>query len=361
MVVVHARVDDAHDNLARSGGQVPRLRGVDIGIGTGLVAREAVKLTGDPARVVGVDPSVGMMSQADLPGVQLIEGRAEAIPFPDASFDFLSMGYALRHISDIDAAFREFHRVLKPGGWFIHLFPGRNAPFAVASRLLPDRLKQRLVHGLHPETVGTHRFHTWYDRCYSSAFRRLLEEHGFTVEQEVISYYQSHYFGFFVPLYLLSILWEFVLMALRARDSAATLLFVDFVEDGYERLSPRQSGKQRHDADVALAPPVLRVDLHAGMVEHLPRPQRRETPAVPGIETVVAGTLADAVRVVGIQIEQADTYPGKIQRGDHEPVQRAEGARAGVVRVVESRCRADGADPVGQSLLSGGKHGARAA
>jgi len=56
------------------------------------------------------------MSQAHLPGVQLIEGRAEAIPFPDASFDFLSMGYALRHIGDLSAAFSEFHRVLKPGG-----------------------------------------------------------------------------------------------------------------------------------------------------------------------------------------------------------------------------------------------------
>jgi len=92
------------------------MRVVDIGIGTGLVAREAVKLTGDPALVIGVDPSVGMMSQARLPGVQLIEGRAEAIPFPDASFDFLSMGYVLRHLSDLDAAFSEFHRVLKPGG-----------------------------------------------------------------------------------------------------------------------------------------------------------------------------------------------------------------------------------------------------
>jgi demethylmenaquinone methyltransferase/2-methoxy-6-polyprenyl-1,4-benzoquinol methylase len=92
------------------------MRVIDIGVGTGLVAREAVKLVGDPALVIGVDPSPGMMSQAHLPGVQLIEGRAEAIPFPDASFDFLSMGYALRHIGDLSAAFSEFHRVLKPGG-----------------------------------------------------------------------------------------------------------------------------------------------------------------------------------------------------------------------------------------------------
>lgn len=89
---------------------------IDIGVGTGLVAREAVKLAGDPGRVVGVDPSPGMMACARLPGVRLVEGRAEAIPFPDASFDFLSMGYALRHIGDLPAAFSEFHRVLKPGG-----------------------------------------------------------------------------------------------------------------------------------------------------------------------------------------------------------------------------------------------------
>jgi demethylmenaquinone methyltransferase / 2-methoxy-6-polyprenyl-1,4-benzoquinol methylase len=102
--------------LARAG-LGPGMRMVDIGVGTGLVAREAVKLVGDPSLVVGVDPSIGMMANARLPaGVQLVEGRAEAIPFPDGGFDFVSMGYALRHIGDLSAAFGEFHRVLKPGG-----------------------------------------------------------------------------------------------------------------------------------------------------------------------------------------------------------------------------------------------------
>jgi demethylmenaquinone methyltransferase/2-methoxy-6-polyprenyl-1,4-benzoquinol methylase len=92
------------------------MRVVDVGTGTGLVAREAARLTGNPELVTGVDPSPGMLHNAHLPaGIELVEGRAEAIPFPDASFDFLSMGYALRHISDLSVAFREFHRVLKPG------------------------------------------------------------------------------------------------------------------------------------------------------------------------------------------------------------------------------------------------------
>ncbi len=98
-------------------GLEPGMQVLDVGVGTGLVARRAAEIVGNPALVTGVDPSPGMLANARLPaGVKLIEGRAEDIPFPDESFDFVSMGYALRHISDLSVAFREFHRVLKPGG-----------------------------------------------------------------------------------------------------------------------------------------------------------------------------------------------------------------------------------------------------
>ena len=101
----------------RRAGLKPGMRVADIGVGTGLVACEAVRIVGDANLVTGIDPSPGMMANARVPaGVVLLEGRAEAIPLPDASVDFLSMGYALRHISDLTAAFREFHRVLRPGG-----------------------------------------------------------------------------------------------------------------------------------------------------------------------------------------------------------------------------------------------------
>jgi len=93
------------------------MRVLDIGMGTGLVAKQAAKLAGDPKLITGVDPSPGMIRSAKLPnGVTVIEGRAERIPLADASYDFLSMGYALRHVSDMSVAFAEFQRVLKPGG-----------------------------------------------------------------------------------------------------------------------------------------------------------------------------------------------------------------------------------------------------
>lgn len=104
------------DALVRAGLK-PGMKVLDVGVGTGLVAAQACLLTGDPALVTGVDPSPGMMAASSLPQTMtLIEGRAEALPFPDNHFDFLSMGYALRHIGDLSVAFTEFERVLKPGG-----------------------------------------------------------------------------------------------------------------------------------------------------------------------------------------------------------------------------------------------------
>lgn len=104
------------DALIR-GGLRTGMKVLDVGTGTGLVAAQACILTGDPACVTGVDPSPGMLAASKLPeGLVLLEGRAEKLPFPDNHFDFLSMGYALRHISDLSTAFAEFERVLKPGG-----------------------------------------------------------------------------------------------------------------------------------------------------------------------------------------------------------------------------------------------------
>jgi demethylmenaquinone methyltransferase/2-methoxy-6-polyprenyl-1,4-benzoquinol methylase len=55
----------------------------------------------------------------------LVQARAEALPLCDASLDFVSMGYALRHVSDLRLVFGEFRRVLRPGGRVLLLEMGR--------------------------------------------------------------------------------------------------------------------------------------------------------------------------------------------------------------------------------------------
>lgn len=98
-------------------GLSPGMRVLDVAVGTGLVAREAVRIAGDPALVTGLDPSIGMLAEARraLP-INAILATAEDMPLDDGRFDFVSMGYALRHMSDLSIAFGQFYRVLKPGG-----------------------------------------------------------------------------------------------------------------------------------------------------------------------------------------------------------------------------------------------------
>jgi demethylmenaquinone methyltransferase / 2-methoxy-6-polyprenyl-1,4-benzoquinol methylase len=92
-------------------------RVLDIATGTGVVARAALTITGDPSDIVGLDPSIGMLvagrEKAYFP---LVEAGSEHLPFRDASFDMITIGFALRHFADLDAVFRDCHRVLRPGG-----------------------------------------------------------------------------------------------------------------------------------------------------------------------------------------------------------------------------------------------------
>ena len=95
----------------------PRDTVLDVATGTGAVARELVAQKG--CDVVGLDQSPEMLAEARrrLPsGVKLIEGRAEELPFPDATFDALTFTYLLRYVADPAATLRELARVVRPGG-----------------------------------------------------------------------------------------------------------------------------------------------------------------------------------------------------------------------------------------------------
>jgi demethylmenaquinone methyltransferase/2-methoxy-6-polyprenyl-1,4-benzoquinol methylase len=98
-------------------GLKPGMKVLDVAVGTAAVSMGAVKIVGTQGRVFGVDPNSSMLRAArkkvDIP---LSRGVAQALPFKSGFFDFVTMGIALRHVSDLKAAFSEYYRVLKPGG-----------------------------------------------------------------------------------------------------------------------------------------------------------------------------------------------------------------------------------------------------
>ncbi len=95
---------------------------LDVACGPGTVSACAQQIVGKTGRVVGLDPSLGMVTEAQKQGVStVLQGKAEYLPFPDSIFDFISMGYALRHVTDLTLTFKEYFRVLKPGGQLLIL------------------------------------------------------------------------------------------------------------------------------------------------------------------------------------------------------------------------------------------------
>lgn len=98
-------------------GLAPGMRVVDVAAGTGITARAAARLAGGAELVTCIEPSLGMLAESRRRlAAHHAQGSADALPLLDRTFDFLSMGFALRHVDNLETTFREFRRVLKPGG-----------------------------------------------------------------------------------------------------------------------------------------------------------------------------------------------------------------------------------------------------
>lgn len=196
---------------------------VDVGSGReSAFARR--RQAGRHITVVGLDASdeeLRFNEDVDERRTADLGGR---LPFADGEVDVLASSSVLEHLRDTEPLVRESARVLAPGGYAVHMFPSRWAPFAVANRLLPRRAAERLLRLAMPWSRGG--FLAYYDRCSASAMARLHEECGFEVVEVRAGYYQAEYFDAVLPLYLAAALWDLVTHALGARALAATVLLV---------------------------------------------------------------------------------------------------------------------------------------
>lgn len=105
------------DKVARAADVSDGADVLDIGCGTGVLARRALELVGPKGRVVGVDPNKGMLAVARRTvDVEWVSGMAESLPLPDDSFDAVVSQFAIMFFEDPSTALGEMSRVLRPGG-----------------------------------------------------------------------------------------------------------------------------------------------------------------------------------------------------------------------------------------------------
>ena len=162
----------------------PGARMLDVAVGTGLVAREAVRILGRADDVIGLDLSEGMLQVARRSlRIPLVQARAESLPLCDASLDFVSMGYALRHVADLLPTFGEYRRVLRPGGRLVLLEIGRPDSaygYAIAKFYLGSVVPAlSRIAGVGSKTLMRYYWDT-IDACVPAAeIQRCLGESGF--------------------------------------------------------------------------------------------------------------------------------------------------------------------------------------
>jgi SAM-dependent methyltransferase len=93
-------------------------RVLDVGCGTGVLARTVADRVAAEGQVTGLDRNAGMLAVARRlrPQINWDLGDATALPFADASFDVVLSQFALMYFPDRTAALKEMVRVLRPGG-----------------------------------------------------------------------------------------------------------------------------------------------------------------------------------------------------------------------------------------------------
>jgi demethylmenaquinone methyltransferase/2-methoxy-6-polyprenyl-1,4-benzoquinol methylase len=107
----------------------PGQRALDVAGGTGDLARGMAKQVGERGLVVLSDINGAMLARGRdrlldaglVQGLDFVQANAEKLPFADASFDCVTIGFGLRNVTDKPAALASMRRVLRPGGRLIVL------------------------------------------------------------------------------------------------------------------------------------------------------------------------------------------------------------------------------------------------
>jgi ubiquinone/menaquinone biosynthesis C-methylase UbiE len=120
--LVPAIFQEGAEKLVEHAGIQPGERILDVGCGTGIVARVAASRVGERGEVTGVDLNPGMLevarnaSSGTQPPIEWQQGAAESLPVARSAFDAVLSQQAFQFLEDRDKALAEIHRVLVPGG-----------------------------------------------------------------------------------------------------------------------------------------------------------------------------------------------------------------------------------------------------
>ena len=114
----------------------------------------------------------------------------------------------LEHVPDNSRAIRTIYDALKPGGVTHHYVPSKWHPYSIALRMVGPTLQKKLIAILRPAAKDVTGYPAFFNHCSVADMRKLMLRSGFS-EVDVKSFYRaSDYFAFFLPAYILVVIFE---------------------------------------------------------------------------------------------------------------------------------------------------------
>ena len=160
---------------------------IDVASGTGDIAKLFSLRNKNLPTVTCVEPNDEMFKKgkenlASFKNIKWIKSRAEALPVDDNMFDFYSISYGIRNVSDINKTLKEAYRVLKPGGRFMCLEFSKidnellNTLYKNYSKVIPT-LGKYIVGSAKPYEYLINSIDTFYNQ---EQLLELITKNGFT-------------------------------------------------------------------------------------------------------------------------------------------------------------------------------------
>jgi len=159
---------------------------IDVASGTGDIAKLFSLRSENLSMITCVEPNKDMLNKgkqnlSNLKNIKWIKSRAETLPIEDNMYDFYSISYGIRNVSDISRTLKEAYRVLKPGGRFMCLEFSKidnellNFLYKNYSKVIPA-LGKYIVGSSKPYEYLINSIDTFYNQ---EQLLKLISKHGF--------------------------------------------------------------------------------------------------------------------------------------------------------------------------------------
>ncbi len=177
--------------------------------------------------LVGVDIDGRELEQNRLIDQAVIADVCREIPTPLGKYAVITCRAGVEHFPDTEGFLRSAFDALEDGGVIVLWFPNKYAPFALLNQMLPNWIAKRLLRSLTADgEAGITGFRAYYNQTSARAFKKLSKRTGFEEAYFFASYYSSKYFMFFPPVFLVSVVFDYLRFLTGINNLASHYCFV---------------------------------------------------------------------------------------------------------------------------------------